>query len=303
MSRISSPDNDLATKPDNGVAVNGCGATVCGWRNAGCRLIRLTSRRRSATVSGMDDDLVVSRRARMRWNAPLSEAHADLLLDRLGLDAGIRIVDLGCGWGELMMRAVERAGGSRPAPGRGGSPASGVGVDVDPVALARGRAMARQRGLDGRVEFVHAEAGAWRGTADRVLCVGSSHALGGSRAALEALAAFVPAGARVLFGDGCWTGPATEAALGIFGDEVLPLTELVEACRAAGWRVLHMSTADPREWDDFESTSRAGWQEWLLANSSDPRVAEVRDWLDARERRYIQDYRGVLGFGYFVLAH
>jgi hypothetical protein len=27
--------------------------------------------------------------------------------------------------------------------------------------------------------------------------------------------------------------------------------------RQAGWRVIHLSTADQREWDDFESTSRA----------------------------------------------
>jgi hypothetical protein len=106
-----------------------------------------------------------------------------------------------------------------------------------------------------------------------------------------------------LFGDGYWPGAATEAALRIFGDEVLPLAELVEACRVAGWRVLHMSAADQQEWDDFESTSRAGWQEWLLVNSSDPRAAEVRDWLDARERQYIRDYRGILGFLYLVLAH
>ncbi|WP_281360768.1 hypothetical protein [Lentzea indica] len=43
----------------------------------------------------MDDDLALLRRARMRWNAPLSVAHADLLLDRLALDSGTRVVDLG----------------------------------------------------------------------------------------------------------------------------------------------------------------------------------------------------------------
>jgi cyclopropane fatty-acyl-phospholipid synthase-like methyltransferase len=241
----------------------------------------------------MDDDLAALRRARMRWNAPLSEAHADLLLDRLELDACSRIVDLGCGWGELLMRAVRRAAPS----------ASGVGVDVDPIALTRGRALARQRGLDGQVEFTQREAEAWSDSAERVFCVGSSHALGGSRTALEALAALVPRGGRVLFGDGCWPGPATEAALRFFGDAVLPLAELVQACRAAGWRILHMSIADQREWDDFESTSRAGWQEWLLAHGSDPRAAEVREWLDTREQRYIHDYRGVLGFLYLVLAH
>jgi hypothetical protein len=135
-----------------------------------------------------------------------------------------------------------------------------------------------------------------------VLCVGASHAFGGTGPALKALVQVVPASGRLLFGDGSWTGTPSSAAMGIFGDEVLPLPELLEASRAAGWRLIHMSTAEQREWDDFESTFRAGRQEWLLAHGDDPRAAEVREWLDAGEREYVQSYRGVLGFAYLVLA-
>ncbi|GAB3878091.1 class I SAM-dependent methyltransferase [Kibdelosporangium lantanae] len=234
----------------------------------------------------MDDDLADLRRARMRWNTPLSETHADLLLDRL--DPGGRVVDLGCGWGELLIRAVERSGGQ------------GVGVDNDPVVLARGRAAVRERGV--AVEFVEAEAASWSGTADRAICVGSSHAYGGTRAALEDLAKVVTPGGRLLFGDGFWQSPPTPAALEIFGDETLTLAELADTARAAGWRVLHLSTADQLEWDDFESTSRAGWQEWLLANPADPRADETREWLDTREHQYLRTYRGVLGLAYLVLG-
>jgi cyclopropane fatty-acyl-phospholipid synthase-like methyltransferase len=232
------------------------------------------------------DDLAQARRARMRWNTPLFQSHAELLLDRLDLTPGTRVVDLGCGWGELLLRAVKRG-------------AVGIGVDTDPLALQRGQALAQEYGL--QAEFVSQEAADWSGTADRALCIGSSHAFGSSQAMLERLADVVPSG-RVLVGDGCWAGSPSTAALDIFGDSVLPLPELVEACRTAGWRVIHMTTAGQQEWDDFESTSRAGWQEWLLANESDPRAAEVRDWLDTRERQYLHDYRGVLGFAYLVLG-
>jgi cyclopropane fatty-acyl-phospholipid synthase-like methyltransferase len=235
----------------------------------------------------VDNDLTLLRRARMRWNTPLSPAHADLLLDRL--DPGPRVVDLGSGWGELLMRAVERSGGH------------GVGVDTDPGAVERGRASARERGLADRVEFVEADASAWSGTAERALCIGSSHAYGGTREALEALATVVPPGGRLLFGDGFWQAAPTPAAVDIFGD-IPTLAELLDIARAAGWRVLHLSTADQLEWDDFESTSRAGWQEWLLANPTDPRADEVRDWLDTREHQYVHDYRGVLGLAYLVLG-
>lgn len=237
--------------------------------------------------------------ARMRWNTPLSVEHADLLMDRLDLRPGLRITDLGCGWGELLLQVVARA--TAADPGEAG-PASGTGVDSDAAALARARSLARQRHLDQYVDFTASDAAAWRGTADRVLCVGASHAFGGTEPALTALTQVTAPGGRVLFGDGYWASTPSPAATAIFGETVPSLPQLLEACRASGWRVIHMSTADQREWDDFESTFRAGRQEWLLAHGDDPRAAEVRDWLDDRERSYIEGYRGVLGFAYLILA-
>jgi hypothetical protein len=67
-------------------------------------------------------------------------------------------------------------------------------------------------------------------------------------------------------------------------------------------RAIHLSSASQLEWDDFESTFRAGRQEWLLDNPAHPRADEIRDWLDTREREYVSVYRGLLGFAYLVLA-
>ncbi|TDV52291.1 SAM-dependent methyltransferase [Actinophytocola oryzae] len=231
--------------------------------------------------------LAAARYAAMRWNTPLSETHADELLDHLDLAGATSVVDLGCGWGELLLRVATRTG------------AKVTGVDIEPAGLDRGRRAALDRGLD--VTFVEQQAADWRGTADRALCVGSSHTLGGGHAMPARLATVVPHG-RVLVGDGCWERPPTEAAHEIFGDDVLPLADLVAAFGEEGWQVMHLSTADQREWDDFESRHRAGSREWLLANPSDPKAAVVRATQDAREREYLTAYRGVLGFAYLVLA-
>ena len=239
-----------------------------------------------------DDDLEEAVFKRMRWNAPLSIEHAELLMDRLNSRPEVHITDLGCGWGELLLRAVARAGR-----------ATGTGVDTDARALRRARRLAAFRHLDGQVQFIEADVSGWDSKADRVLCVGASHALGGTTTALDALAKVVPPGGRLLFGDGYWETAPSAVATELFGEQVLPLAGLLEACRSAGWRVIHMSVADQREWDDFESTFRAGRQEWLLAHPTDPRAADIRVWLDARERQYIEVYRGVLGFAYLVLAH
>lgn len=233
-----------------------------------------------------------ARYAAMRWNTPLSVDHAALLLDRLDLRPGLHVLDLGCGWGELLLQAVWAAGDG----------ATGVGVDNDVQVLARAQAMATARALDGRVDFVYAESAAWDQPADRVLCVGASHAWEGVSQALGALTELLRPGGRVLFGEGCWERPPTAAAAAMFGHDVIPLAEMACLARAAGWQVLHLSTADQREWDDFEATWRGGRQQWLLEHPDDDAAADVQDTLDRQLKDYLEVYRGILGFGYLVLG-
>jgi SAM-dependent methyltransferase len=241
-------------------------------------------------------DLEDAKCARMRWNTPLSEEHAELLLCRLDVQPGQHVLDLGCGWAELLLRAVASGGTAD------GVVTTGTGVDCDTSALERGRLLAVDRHLDGRVSLVEREAREWTAPADRVICIGASHAWGTTEDSLEALSKLVVPGGRVLYGDGCWEGAVTKPAHRIFGDNVRPLADVVAAATAVGFSVLHMSTADLREWDDFESTWRAGRYEWLIEHPDDPRAVDVREQLDALLHEYVGGYRGVLGFCYLVLV-
>ncbi|GGB85683.1 hypothetical protein N798_17335 [Knoellia flava TL1] len=63
----------------------------------------------------------------LTFNAPLSDARADALASRLAARSPSDVLDLGCGWGELLVRVVDRAPG-----------AQGLGVDTDERHLDRG---------------------------------------------------------------------------------------------------------------------------------------------------------------------
>lgn len=228
--------------------------------------------------------------AAMRWNAPLSETHASILLDALELNGASQILDLGCGWGELLMRAVGR------------SPAlTGVGVDSDTTAIARGHTLAAERGLQDRVSLIDAAADSWAKPADRVICVGAKHIWEGTEAALAALARLTAPGGRLLYGDG-YLEPAPSAFTSGLFPEMLPLPNLLAAAQAAGWRVLHLSVSGQLEWDEFESTFRAGTERWLLAKPDAEDASGIREWLDGRLREYLEGYRGELGFAWLVLG-
>jgi cyclopropane fatty-acyl-phospholipid synthase-like methyltransferase len=70
------------------------------------------------------------------FNCPLSFAKADRLVEILALTDPARVVDVGCGAGEFLIRVLERYGGR------------GIGIDPDADALAQCRSRA-----DGRVSL------------------------------------------------------------------------------------------------------------------------------------------------------
>ncbi|MFE4977725.1 class I SAM-dependent methyltransferase [Kitasatospora sp. NPDC056651] len=68
------------------------------------------------------------------------EAKLDLICRKLGLRPGMRLLDVGCGWGSLLLHAAEHYGVT----------AVGVSISKEQVALARARV--EEAGLSDRVE-------------------------------------------------------------------------------------------------------------------------------------------------------
>ena len=192
----------------------------------------------------MTDTELPPRLTQLTFHGPLSEARAARLVARLTRNSPRTVLDIGCGWGELMLRILAAA-----------PDASGLGLDTDEGDLARGRDNARARGLEDRVTFARESGlGTTRGPADLVLCVGASHALtevqppGHTAAALRELRRLVVPGGRVLLGEGFWHRTPTEAELagmwpgtsaGEFGD----LAALVDLAVGAGFRPAWIETA------------------------------------------------------------
>lgn len=227
------------------------------------------------------------------FNAPMSSELADALASALARHAPASVLDIGCGWGELLLRVLAAAPAAR-----------GIGVDHDSQLLERGRANAVQRGLETRVEFLDALP-ADRDTADVVICIGADHIYGTQADALDALAARVEPGGRLLFGTGYWERPprVEEAAgLGATPDDFGSLADLADLAISLGFRLLDLRTATRREWEEFELGFLADWEEWLLRFPDDAGAADVRAQADQHRTGYLRGYRDVLGFAYLTLG-
>lgn len=228
------------------------------------------------------------RYSHLEWNCPLSELSANTLLVNLDLDPSKELLDVGCGWGKLLIRAAQISG------------CTATGIDTNEAFLARGRAAAGRRNVSG-VEFINMEARDWEKKQDCAMCIGSSHAFGGTREMLEDLAMVVPNG-RVLVGDMCWDGPVSDECRDMFGSEVLPLKEILGQVRETGWKLLHLAVATQQEWDAFETGHRAGARAWLIENKMSELEEALEEDLTQREDAYFGVYRGQLQFVYAVLA-
>ncbi len=230
----------------------------------------------------------------LRFNAPLSDRRADSLATRLAAAHPADVLDVGCGWGELLLRVLDRAPGAR-----------GLGADTDERLLLRARSAATGRGLAERVEFVAVPGAELTGAADLVLCVGSSHALDEAlQPALAGLRRLVRPGGRLLLGEGFWSehGPVDR---GLVWDDVLGLPDLaglVERAVGAGFRPLFVETANTDEWDAFESGFLADSEEWLLHHAADPGAAALRAEADDHRTRWLRGYRNGLGFCFLTLG-
>ncbi|MER5962109.1 class I SAM-dependent methyltransferase [Streptomyces sp. NPDC002057] len=239
----------------------------------------------------------------LTFHGPLSEARATRLIERLAATGPVDVLDIGCGWGELLLRVLEAAQGAK-----------GVGIDINAEDLARGRELAEERGIADRVEFVEESAlGTDRGPVDAILCLGSSQALCDPEqphdpaAALRELRRLVRPGGRVVLGEGFWERTPTEAELaamwpGAHVGDHFTLGALVDLAIEAGFRPAWIETASAEEWEEFESGYRYETEVWLAAHPDHPLAAETRERVDRQRATWLNGYRGVLGITYLTLV-
>lgn len=228
------------------------------------------------------------------WN-PVSSDLIDRWIQDLPLSSSSRILDVGCGRGEFLLRTVARFD------------CEAIGVDrLRPVVLETRKEAARRLPL-GKVEIL-CESFDPRiyepGSFDLAVCVGSTHAISNLPDTLRVLSNLVRPGGIILVGDGFWKQRPEPAYLGFLGaseDELLTHQGNLSLVRGLGLEVLREHQATPMEWSHYEDTYAANVRKFVTRNPKDPEAAAMERKIDGWRDAYLKWGRDTLGFGVYLL--
>ena len=210
---------------------------------------------------------------------PIPAAKLDEVVALLDLPARGRVVDLGCGKGDLLARVAARYD------------VDAVGIDRDPKLLAE---------APPGINVIVADIETWnrgRGAFDLVASVGSP-------AQLASLASLVRPGGLVLYGDGYWRREPSQEyleALGATRDDLEEYAGTIRRATELGLTPVYAVTASVDDFDRYEWSWSMNGERFAAEHPEEPGVGEFLDWIRGGRRRYLElGGRDTLGFGLFL---
>jgi len=231
-----------------------------------------------------------------RIHNPITPEKLATLGAALRLESGARVLDLGCGSGEMLCTWARDHG------------ISGTGIDLSQLFTAQAKLRAEELGVAGQVQFIHGDAAGF--VSDEKVsvaaCVGATWIAGGVAGTIELLARSLRPGGIILIGEPYWRQlpPTEDVARGCLAHAIsdfLTLPELLASFGQLGCDVVEMVLADQDGWDRYEAAKWLTMRRWLEANPDDELVQEVRAQLTSEPERYAAYTREYLGWGVFAL--
>ena len=229
-----------------------------------------------------------------RFCCPVSAAKAAELVEALELRASDRVIDVGCGKAEWLIRLVERYD------------VHAIGVDTNSQFLEEARRQAGARIRPGRLELHHlamTDFAAGDGVYAASICIGSSHAFGDHRSALWGLANLTRPGGLILLGEGYWKQPPTSQYLAFLGAELSDFRTHAGNVLAGlenGLTPLYSCVSSDDEWDRYEGLYSRAVDRHLGNHPNDPDVDELRDRIGSWREAYLRWGRDTFGFGFYL---
>lgn len=231
------------------------------------------------------------------FHNPISETKMNQALRHIPLKPDDRVIDMGAGTCELLIRLAET------------KKIKGTAIELYEGAIEEAKRRARGRISADSLEFLAEDAKAVveryeRGSHDLGICIGSTHALGGLVPTLQALQKCVREDGYILIGEGYWKQRPSQEYLDALGgakeSDLQSHCENVRAGEELGLVPLWSSVASDDDWDEYEWLYSISVENYCHEHPEDPdrdaMLQRIRTW----RRTYLKWGRDTLGFALYL---
>ena len=209
----------------------------------------------------------------------------------LKLDDTSRVIDFGCGTGELLAIWGGKFG------------VSGTGIDIRESCIRRAEAKITELGLNTQIKITHGPVSDYS-FADRkfdvAMCLTSSYTWGGFAQSLENMKMAIKPEGKVVIGEPHWLSDRVKIDIAS-KEPFFTERELLEIARKQGFDFEYMFRASRDDLDAYESRLWKGYLDWLEVNPDHPDREQVIEHLHKIQNNYFEFDRDNFGWAIYVL--
>jgi SAM-dependent methyltransferase len=225
---------------------------------------------------------------------PISTEALDEVLKVASIPANARVLDIGCGKGELLIR-LARLGAK-----------TGIGVELSPYTVREARERVRSVAPKADITILEEDGASFTTQTesfDLAACVGASWIFGGYRGTLRALASWARSGGLILVAEPFWRVPPDPEYLAsqeLRAEEFGSHASNVIVGEAEGLIPLFARAAEATEWDRYEGLQWHAGEEWARENPSDPDRVELLRKVRENRNAFLRWGRDAVGDGLYL---
>jgi ubiquinone/menaquinone biosynthesis C-methylase UbiE len=212
----------------------------------------------------------------------------------LGLKEGSKVIDFGCGYGEMLALWAGEHG------------ISGVGIEVRKPVCERAVKKMVQRGFSDRIEIICGKGAEYEfeeGSYDVATCIGATFVFNGYQNSLQAMKKAIHDKGKIAIGEPYWLKtPIPEEYIKKLGFNAHLEHELIQIGRDEGFDTEYVFRSSHDDWDRYESDNWYGLVRWLEENPDHPERDEVIKNLHESQDVYLKYGREYMGWAIYIMS-
>ena len=226
---------------------------------------------------------------------PVDETKLERLYDLLELNPSARVIDIGCGKGEMLIGLAEKYD------------IKGLGIDKSPYCVREAEKRKRQRVPQADLRFLEMDGAHYKSetgeSSDLAMCIGATWIYGGYKNTVRALGGMTKSSGFVMVGEPFWrTSPPQEylQSEGLLADSFDTHHGNVTTGESEGLRLVFTLVSSKEDWDRSEGLHWSAAAEYALAHPEDTYLEELLT-RDSKEREsYLRWGRDTLGWAIYL---